>query len=184
MANESLHLSTSDSSSTPATCQPRKCKTKGQPDVARNKESYRVESSREQPFALTRSPLSPQIVSAQKSQLSILLPHPPTCPLQHKTKTRIQIYRQDSKPGDQKDTSHNLHQVIYGLLHEHRIRHIRRDRAEQDRSQHLPRNCWRPVENRVQLRKLGLATGGWPTVRGGRKVGREDRRGLIAVTTW
>jgi hypothetical protein len=82
-ANESLHLSTSDGSSIPAPEISRsECKTKGQPDVARNKESYRVESSREQPFALTRSPLSPQIVSAQKSQLSILLPHPPTCPLQ------------------------------------------------------------------------------------------------------
>jgi hypothetical protein len=131
----------------------------------------------------TLSTFSPDRLRLKVPALNLITTHPPAL-CNHKSDPRIQIYRQDSRPGDQKYTSHTLNQVIYGLLHEQRIRHIRRDRAEQDRSQRLPWNCWRPVENRVQLRKLGLATGGWPTVRGGRKVGCEDRRGLITVTTW
>jgi hypothetical protein len=99
--------------------------------------------------------------------------------LRHLPNTNIFYPHQDLEPGDSAHTSHTAYLVIHGLLHERRTRLTRRDRAKQDRRRSLPWNCRRPVENRVQLRQLGLATGGWPTVKGGRKVGSEDRRGLI-----
>ena len=134
----------------------------------------------------TPASTSPQITVDRlrlKSPKSYYHAHLPTCSLQTTAPTtHIHTHRQDSRPGDRTDTSHTQYLVIHGLLHEHQLRHIRRERAKQDRRWCLPWNRRRPVENRVQLRQLGLATGGWPTVRGGRKVGREDRRGLSAVS--
>ena len=135
-----------------------------------------VESGRTAVHADGHAPLSPQIVSTQKSQLSILLPRPLAL---YNDNTRLYTHKY-RPPGKQtwrrriRDLQPR-HLVIYGLLHERRKRHISRDRAEQDRRQCLPWNCRRPFENRVQLRKLGLAAGSWPTVKGGRKSRREDR---------
>lgn len=105
-------------------------------------------------------------------------------PLQHTSTTQITQYTHPSSPRQDSSTwrlqahtaltAPQAQQFIYGLLHERRIRHCsRRDRAEQDRRQRLPWNCRRSVENGEQLRQLGLATGGWPTVKGGRKVRRD-----------
>lgn len=151
-------------------------------DSGRNPVKSSVEIS--QPFTLTmpKAPLAPDRLRL-KSPSSQSYYHTSTCPLAPQTPTtHTPTHRRDSRPGDHTDTPHIQYLVIHGLLHEQRIRHIHRDRADQDRRQCLPWNRRRPVENRVQLRQLGLATGGWPTVRGGRKGGREDRRGLSAVS--
>jgi hypothetical protein len=142
-------------------------------------------ASNSQPFTLTLADPLPQrstIVSALKVPApNLITTHPPALSNQTPT-THIHTIRRDSRPGDRTDTPHIQYLVIHGLLHEQRIRHIHRDRAKQDRRQRLPWNRRRPVEDRVELRQLGLATGGWPTVRGGRKGGRENRRGLSAVS--
>lgn len=122
--------------------------------------------------------IRPQVFSAEKPQRPILYRIVSTHFHQHHHSPTKNNHTKPGLTGPGQTTDHtkftrkNL-PFIYGLLHAQRLRRDisrRFFRAQQGRRRcFLGKDCWRIVEDRVEFRVFGLATGGKPTVRGGRK---------------